>query len=143
LALNPLAIQSLTGVWLGVLSLSVLGGGCGASPATFDELRVYVHEVFESRLACEDYNDANPDFWVNCEQVAEFGPDGRLGIMFTDIVGSGVYSIHGEAIRCRMEGPIDAPDAFVFEMVENGQEIVYENGEIWRLNPDATPFLID
>lgn len=80
----------------------------------FSTLRIYKRAVFGSRQACEDYNNEHPDFWVNCDQIAEFDKDGRLGIMLTDIVGLGTYELDDDLITCTMEDLIDAPDVFYF-----------------------------
>ena len=57
----------------------------------FQESRIYLRNNFASDEACKEYQLVDP--LINCYQSIEFGIDGRVFIVLTDIVNVGLYKI--------------------------------------------------
>ena len=101
-------------------------------PAPFDEIRVYVHQLFDSQEDCEEAQAAG----VNCIQTVEFCPDGTASMIGTDIINAGEYGVVGDTIETTW-GSGDVPGELSFTIVSDDELLDGAWGLDWIRSDEA------
>jgi hypothetical protein len=122
-----------------LLLLTLLLCSCdvlGPDASPFAEPRYYANPVFGSREACEAAQEPG-GFWMNCDQIAVFCPDGTAEFVVTDIVNHARYEIRGDQLTMRFPEPGEVSGRVVFKVSADRERLTeLRTGTVWERRPD-------
>jgi|SRR5687767_9610777 len=114
-----------------VILLTVILTGCDDNES-FLSGRNYSHSYFDSYEECLAHQ--SPDFFINCSQELWFYEDGKMEIMFSDIVYSGKYAISLNKIHLSLEYALESPKKITFTVISHDLIKRDDDGTLWKLN---------
>jgi hypothetical protein len=119
-------------LWLTLAATASCGLFTGPDSRTFPVPRTYAFDFFETREECLAHQP--PDFFINCSQIIDFFPDGRVEMMVTDIINPGSYEIRGQRVTLRFEGTPELPPKLELDLSADERTLTeVSSGKVWVL----------
>ena len=111
---------------------------CRAGPPPpgepFAEGRAYAHELIPA-------DECNPEIHGNCNQTADFCPDGSATYVVTDILLEGLYARQGDVVTLNLsETGGETSDVVTFTVVDGGATLIRDDDGAEFVRQDFEPF---